>query len=271
MLRAPLDLRLDSRRLKLGTDLLNGILNEFLPFTPLLLYLLHQSIVCLRFQVPQAEILKLCLNAGDAEAIGERRIDFECLPRDALAFVLAHILQRAHIVQAISELNHDDADVLRHSEKHLAVVLEFDVLLGHGLNAPEFRHAVDERHDVLSEYLLDLLEGGLRILHHVVQERCAYRLIVKMECRKDIGDVHGVDDIWLARDTFLSPMGVRRKFVGAYDFIDICVWLICGNLLQDHIECHGFQFIRHLLPPPFSPDADDRSVHPSAPFYPAAE
>ena len=41
MLRAPLDLRLDSRRLKLGTDLLNGILNEFLPFTPLLLYLLH--------------------------------------------------------------------------------------------------------------------------------------------------------------------------------------------------------------------------------------
>ena len=129
MLRAPLDLRFDSRRLELFANLLDGFADEFLPLLSLVLNFLHKGIVRLRLEIAQTEILELHLDIGNAETICERCIDLERLLGNAVTFVLAHVFERAHIVQAVGKFDHDDADVLCHCKEHLAVVLELDVLL----------------------------------------------------------------------------------------------------------------------------------------------
>jgi hypothetical protein len=55
------------------------------------------------------------------ETICNRGIDIECL--ECYTFTFGWIwmmIERLHIVQAISELDHDDSEITHHSEEHLA-------------------------------------------------------------------------------------------------------------------------------------------------------
>ena len=44
--------------------------------------------------------------------------------------LLGQVLQRAHVVQAVGELDQDDADVVDHGQEHLAEVLGLALLGG---------------------------------------------------------------------------------------------------------------------------------------------
>ena len=63
-------------------------------------------------------------------------------------------------MQAVGQLDQDDADVVDHRQEHLAQVLGLDRTLAGGLIAvagprdlTEFRHAVDQQGDPLAELL----------------------------------------------------------------------------------------------------------------------
>ena len=58
----------------------------------------------------------------------ERRVDLERLLRLLHLLLLAEVLDRAQVVEAVGELDQDDADVLRHRDDHLAVVLGLGLL-----------------------------------------------------------------------------------------------------------------------------------------------
>ena len=247
MLRTPLDLRLDAGSLQFLVDLPNRLPYERLPLLPLVLDLLDERIVCLGFEVAQTEILELHLDTGNAEPVRERCVDLDGLLRNAAALVLTHAFQRAHIVEAVCKLYHDDADILRHCEEHLAVVFELDILLGHILDASELRHAVDELHDVLAELRIHLLQRRAGILHDIVQERCADCLVVEVKPREDVGDVEGVDDVGLPRDAHLSAMCFLRIGIRLLDLCQIGVRLIGAHLFQYHIDGDSsLCIIRHL-------------------------
>ena len=180
MLRAAADVRLDVRLGELLLDLLDGRIDERLALLALLLDILDEVVVDLRLEIAQAEVLKLPLDARDAETVRERRVDLNRLARDALLLVLAHVLERAHVVQAVRKLDHDDADVLGHREEHLAVALELRLFLRFILQAAEFRHAVDEHRDLVAEHLLHLVVRVNRVLDDIVQQRRADGRIVEV-------------------------------------------------------------------------------------------
>lgn len=204
MLRAAADVRLDVRLGELLLDLLDGRIDERLALLALLLDVLDEVVVDLRLEIAQAEVLKLPLDARDAEAVRERRVDLNRLARDALLLVLAHVLERAHVVQAVRELDHDDADVLGHREEHLAIALELRLFLRFILQAAEFRHAVDEHRDLVAEHLLHLVVRVDRVLDDIVQESRADGRIVEVQLREDLGDMQRVDDVRLP-DTRVCP------------------------------------------------------------------
>ena len=112
MLGAPLNLRRHVRLFKLFHDLLMRLVDERLTLLPLLLDALDESIVCLGIEITQAQILKLPFDIRYAETIRERCIDLKRLLGNAVTFVLAHVFERAHIVQAVRELDQDNADIL---------------------------------------------------------------------------------------------------------------------------------------------------------------
>ena len=114
-------------------------------------------------------------------------------------------------MQAICKLDHDHADILCHREKHLAIVLKLYILLRHIFNAAEFRHAVNECHNIPAELGFHLLERGVRILDYIVQESGTNGLIIKMEAGENISNVEGMHDVGIAGNAYLTAVCLLRK------------------------------------------------------------
>ena len=112
---------------------------------------LREHPVAHRVEVLEREVLQLEVERVEAEAVGDRRVDVERLARDALALRRRHRVERAHVVQAVGELDQDDAHVARHREQHLAEVLRLRVLARRELDLVELGHAVDQLGHRLAE------------------------------------------------------------------------------------------------------------------------
>src|SRR4051794_14854574 len=78
-------------------------------------------------------------------------VHLERLARLAHLRLLAHVLDRAEVVQAIGELDQDDAEILRHREHELAVVLGLGDLPTLELDAGQLGDALDELRDLFAE------------------------------------------------------------------------------------------------------------------------
>jgi hypothetical protein len=83
--------------------------------------------VSVRIEVFEAQIPELTLDALHTEASGERRVDVHRLARDALLRLGLHVVERPHVVEAVAELDQQDAQVLRHRDHHLAEALRLTI------------------------------------------------------------------------------------------------------------------------------------------------
>ena len=118
---------------------------------------------------------------------------------------------RAHVVQAVGELDQDDPDVRGHRDHHLAVVLGLGLVARLEGQAGQLGDAVDETGDLLAERLAHLLERGRGVLDRVVQERGAQGVGVEPHPRADLGHADRMDDEVLARAAGADRRGARRR------------------------------------------------------------
>jgi hypothetical protein len=193
-------------------------------------------------QHAEGPLLQLLLHPVDPEPVGQRGVDVERLARDALARVLTHVLERTHVVQAVGELDQDDADVLRHREQHLSEVLRLVLLAALELDLAELREARDQRLDLLAELLLELLRGGERVLDRVVQQAHRDRHGVEPHVGQDLGDRQRMAQVGLARQAHLPLVHLGRVDVGPLQHAQVRVGEVGLDALDDFVDP------RHLLP-----------------------
>ena len=143
MLLAALDVRGD---LGFGEGGLEGRLDladELLLIAAGALQLALEHAVAVRIEGAKTEVLELQLHRVQTQALGDRRVDLERLAGDAPPLHRRHHAERAHVVHAVGELDHDDADVAHHGEQHLAEALGLRLLAILELDLIEFADAVD--------------------------------------------------------------------------------------------------------------------------------
>ena len=140
--------------------------------------------VLARVERLEGEVLELPLERVDAEPVRERRVDLERLPRLLDLLLLAEVLDRAEVVEAVGELHEDDPHVLGHRHDHLPVVLGLRLLAGLELDARQLCDAVDERGDLVAELLAHGLELDAGVLDDVVEERGGDGLLVEAQARR---------------------------------------------------------------------------------------
>ncbi len=152
------DLGVDPERVELSRQVGAGLADVALALGALLVDEALDLRVLARVQGGEGEVLELPLDRVDAEAVRDRRVDVERLLRLLDLLLLRHRADRAHVVQAVGELDQDDPDVRGHRDHHLAVVLGLR-LVARGERQPgELRDAVDERGDLLAERGAHVLE-----------------------------------------------------------------------------------------------------------------
>ncbi len=76
--------------------------------------------VLLRLQIAETQILQFPFELPDAQAIGEWRIDFAGLQRNALTLLLRQDLCGAQPVQLVGQLDEHQPDIGDDREQHLA-------------------------------------------------------------------------------------------------------------------------------------------------------
>ena len=99
----------------------------------------------------EREVLELPLERVDPEPVRERRVHLERLARLLRLLLLPEVLDRPHVVEAVGELDEDDADVLRHRDDHLPVVLGLGLLTALEGDPGQLGDALDELGDLRAE------------------------------------------------------------------------------------------------------------------------
>ena len=91
--------------------------------------------------------------------MGDRRVDVERFPRNALLLFIPEVLERAHVVEAVGELDHHYANVVDHRQQHFANVFGLAGFRSGHIEAADFGYAFDKPCDVRSEAFFNARDG----------------------------------------------------------------------------------------------------------------
>ena len=197
MLLAAFDPALDARLLQSVAQILRDLADELFLVAARLLERSFDDAIAAGVQRFEAEILELRFHRMDAEAIGDRCVDFQRFARDRAPLRGRHGAERAHVVCTIGELDHDHADIAHHGEQHLAEGFRLRFGTTAELDLVELRDAIDQFGDFGSEPLRDFFLRGRGVLDHVVEDGRDDRLRIEVQVRQNVGDRHGMRDVGL--------------------------------------------------------------------------
>jgi hypothetical protein len=163
----------------------------------------------------EAQVLELHAHGIHAQAHGDRRVDVQGLAGDAPRLGRRQHAEGAHVVQAVGELDEDDADIPGHGQGHFLEVLRLFFLQRVELNLRQLRHAVHEIGDSFPELFGDRLLVDPRIFDNVVEHRRHETLVVHVHVGEDARHGEGVSDVGFAGAALLPEMRLFGVVVGA--------------------------------------------------------
>ena len=169
-----------------------------------------------RVQVPEAELLQLGADAVHADGAGERRVDVERLARDPLPLLgLGDVVQRAHVVQPVGQLDHQHAHVLGDGQDEAAQVLRLAGVLAVHLQAGELGDALHQLRHLFAEPIGDVRPRGDGVLDDVVQQRGDDGGGVEAVVGEDARHLDRVGEVGIAGGAQLAPVHAHGIDVGA--------------------------------------------------------
>ena len=184
------------------------------------------------FEIAKREIFEFAANEAHAEPIGDRRVDVERFAGDALLAFGVEIFERAHVVQAIGQLDQHHAHVVDHGQKHLANVLGLARFGSEQIEAADLRDAFDQAGHVGTKFGGKLFESDFRVFDDVVKDRGAERGRVELHIRQEMGDFNRMGEIGFARKADLAVMMFGGEIVGAAKEVEIVARAILANLVD---------------------------------------
>jgi hypothetical protein len=169
----------------------------------------------------EGQVFELAAEFAHAEAMGEGRVDVEGFAGDGALALGREVLEGAHVVQAVGELDEDDADIADHSEEHLADVLGLAVFAIGELDFVDFGDALDDVGDLLAEFGDDVFGGDGGVFDGVVEEAGGDGGGVELHLGEDEGDLQRMEDVGLAGGAELAVMVLEAELPGLADDVGV--------------------------------------------------
>ncbi len=127
-------------------------------------------LVAQRIEKAEAEVFEFAANLAHAEAVGDGRVDFQRLFGDFVLALGLQVLERAHVVQAVGQLDEHHADVVDHGQHHLAQVFGLLFFARGEVDFADLGDALDDVGDLLAEFLADVDDGDGGVFDRIVQQ-----------------------------------------------------------------------------------------------------
>ena len=198
----------------------------------------RHHLVGFRIEFAERQIVELLAHRMHAHAAGERRIDFQRLLGGAPARLGRHVVERAHIVQAVGELDQQHAHVVGDRQQKLAQIFRLLCFLGDQIELLELGQPFDQRADVVSEQAVDLGAGGRGILNGVMQQRRGDRRVVELEVGENGRHLDRVGEIGIAGGAPLLAMRLHGVDVGAIEQRFVGVGIVAAHPLDQVVLPH---------------------------------
>ncbi len=183
--------------------------------------------------VAEGQVFELAAHFAHPEAVGEWGVDVEGLAGDGFLAVGLQVLEGAHVVEAVGELDEDDADVGDHGQQHLADVFCLAVFAIGELNFVDLGDAFDDVGDLIAEAGFNLLTGGGRVFDGVVEEAGGDGGRVHLHFGENFSHFKRMDDVGLARGTHLALVVLDAEVPGFADEIYVFVGTIGLYLAEE--------------------------------------
>ena len=150
-LDAPLDARFDAMLLELLLQRPFDFFQEVFAFLAALVDGCLHLLEAHRVDVAKGEVLELAAHLAHAQAMRQRSVDVQRLLCNGLLAFDTKVLQGAHVVQPVGQLDEDDAHVAHHRQQHLAHVFGLTVFAVRELDLVDLGDAFDDVRHLLAE------------------------------------------------------------------------------------------------------------------------
>ena len=150
--------------------------------------------------------------------------------------VRLQVLEGAHVVQAVGELDEDDAHIGDHGEQHLADVLGLAVFAIGELDFVDLGDAFDDVGDLVAEVGFDLLAGGGGVFDGIVEQAGGDGGRVHLHFGQNFGDFKGMNDVGLAGGAHLALVMLDAEIPGFADQADVFGGAVGLNLAEEGLE-----------------------------------
>ena len=176
----------------------------------------QQAFGGLGLQIPERQVLQLAADLSHAQAVGDGRVDIHGFLGDAEPFFLRQRTQRAHVMQAVGQLDQDDADIVDHGQQHLADAFGLAFLARGQVELAQLGDPVDAAGHLVAELLADLFDRRGGVFDHIVQESGLEADHVHVHVGELAGDQQGMGHVGFAGDPGLAEVAVGREAIGAF-------------------------------------------------------
>ena len=184
--------------------------------------LLSDGAVFVGVFVTETEVLKFFLHLVQAEAMCQWCIDVERLAGNLVLLAGQLAAKGAHVMEAVGNLDEDDADVVAHGKEELLEGLGLCGRLVSEDSARDFGQPVHDFGNLGAEDVLYVLYRIVCVLHYIMQQRGADAGAAQSDFLAGyLRHGYGVHDIRLARETAHSLVCLPRKVVGLLDDFDV--------------------------------------------------
>jgi hypothetical protein len=157
---------------------------------------------------------------------------------DAQALFRRHVMQRAHVVEPVGELDEQDADIVDDGEQELAEILALRRLLRDQVELLDLGQPVHQPADIGPEHALDLLERGGRVLDRVMQHGCHDRGVVELEIGQEGGDFERMGEERVARGTLLRAVRAHGVDIGPVEQVLVGIRIVAANPVDEFVLPH---------------------------------
>ena len=142
----------------------------------------------------------------------------------------AEVAEGPHVVHAVGQFDHDDADVLDHGQQHLAEAFGLPVFGREEIELGELGDAVHTARHFFAELPAHLLDGDAGVLDHIVQQSRLHGDDIHPHAGQDMGHHDGMHHVGLAGVAGLAFMVPAGEAIGLFERGEIVFGPVLANL-----------------------------------------